>query len=83
MDLLVKAIYDEVEELNEKGVRLETIGNTSILPVSCREALAKAKDKTKDNNKITLILALSYSSRWEIAQAVKTIAEESFRVNWM
>ena len=38
MDLLVKAIYDEVEELNEKGVRLETIGNTSILPVSCREA---------------------------------------------
>lgn len=77
MDLLVKAIYDEVEELNEKGVRLETIGNTSILPTSCREALAKAKDKTKDNNKITLILALSYSSRWEIAQAVKTMAEES------
>lgn len=77
MDLLVKAIYDEVEELNEKGVRLETIGNTSILPISCREALAKAKDRTKDNNKITLILALSYSSRWEIAQAVKTMAEES------
>ena len=77
MDLLVKAIYDEVEELNEKGVRLETIGNTSILPISCREALAKAKNRTKDNNKITLILALSYSSRWEIAQAVKTMAEES------
>ena len=77
MDLLVKAIYDEVEELNEKGVRLETIGNTSILPISCREALAKAKDRTKNNNKITLILALSYSSRWEIAQAVKTMAEES------
>lgn len=77
MDLLVKAIYDEVEELNEKGVRLETIGNTSILPISCREALTEAKDRTKDNNKITLILALSYSSRWEIAQAVKTMAEES------
>ena len=77
MDLLVKAIYDEVEELNEKGVRLETIGNTSILPVSCREALTTAKERTKDNDKITLILALSYSSRWEIAQAVKTMAEES------
>lgn len=77
MDLLVKAIYDEVEELNEKGVRLETIGNTSILPVSCREALTKAKERTKDNDKITLILALSYSSRWEIAKAVKTMAEES------
>ena len=77
MDLLVKAIYDEVEELNEKGVRLETIGNTSILPVSCREALTKAKERTKNNDKITLILALSYSSRWEIAQAVKTMAKES------
>ncbi|MEC8460227.1 MAG: isoprenyl transferase [Bacteroidota bacterium] len=77
MDLLVKAIYDEVEELNEKGVRLETIGNTSILPVSCREALTKAKERTKNNDKITLILALSYSSRWEIAQAIKTMAEES------
>ena len=77
MDLLVKAIYDEVEELNEKGVRLETIGNTSILPVSCREALTKAKERTKNNDKIILILALSYSSRWEIAQAVKTMAEES------
>ena len=77
MDLLVKAIYDEVEELNEKGVRLETIGNTSILPVSCREALTKAKERTKNNDKITLILALSYSSRWEIAKAVKTMAEES------
>ena len=77
MDLLVKAIYDEVEELNEKGVRLETIGNTSILPVACREALTKAKERTKNNDKITLILALSYSSRWEIAQAVKTMAEES------
>ena len=77
MDLLVKAIYDEVEELNEKGVRLETIGNTSILPVYCREALTKAKERTKDNDKITLILALSYSSRWEIAKAVKTMAEES------
>ena len=77
MDLLVKAIYDEVEELNEKGVRLETIGNTSILPVSCREALLEAKEKLKTIIKITLILALSYSSRWEIAQAVKTMAEES------
>ena len=47
MDLLVKAIYDEVEELNEKGVRLETIGNTSILPVSCREALTKQKKEQK------------------------------------
>ncbi len=77
MDLLVKAIYDEVEELNEKGVKLETIGNTSILPTSCQDALTQAKERTKNNDRITLILALSYSSRWEIAQAVKTMASES------
>ena len=68
MDLLVKAIFDEVEELNEKGVRLETIGNTSILPVSCREALTKAKERTKNNDKITLILALVFKYGIELCR---------------
>ena len=77
MDLLVKAIYDEVEELNEKGVKLDTIGNTNILPDSCQVALKEAKERTKNNSRITLILALSYSSRWEIAQAIKKMAGEA------
>ncbi len=77
MDLLVKAIYDEVEELNEKGVKLDTIGNTNILPDSCQVALNEAKERTKNNSRITLILALSYSSRWEIAQAIKKMAGEA------
>jgi undecaprenyl diphosphate synthase len=76
MDLLVQSIYNEVEELNQKGVRLKTIGNTDILPESCKTALNKAIESTKDNKRITLILALSYSSRWEIASAVKKMANQ-------
>jgi undecaprenyl diphosphate synthase len=76
MDLLVQSIYNEVEELNQKGVRLKTIGNTDILPESCKKALNKAIESTKDNKRITLILALSYSSRWEIASAVKKMANQ-------
>jgi undecaprenyl diphosphate synthase len=71
MDLLVQSIYNEIDELNSKGVKLETIGDVEILPKSCQNALIDAKEKTKYNNKITLILALSYSSRREIAHAIK------------
>ncbi len=76
MDLLVQSIYNEVDELNDKGVCLKTIGDVDILPSSCQSALAEAIDRTKNNKKITLILALSYSSRWEISLAVQKMANE-------
>ena len=76
MDLLVQSIYNEIDELNSKGVKLETIGDVVILPKSCQNALIDAKEKTKYNNKITLILALSYSSRREIAHAIKKMTQE-------
>ena len=76
MDLLVQSIYNEIDELNSKGVKLETIGDVEILPKSCQNALIDAKEKTKYNNKITLILALSYSSRREIAHAIKKMTQE-------
>ncbi len=76
MNLLVSTIAGEIDELNENDVRLETIGDTQNLPDSCRNALLEAIDKTKNNKRITLVLALSYSSRWEITRAVKQIAEE-------
>ena len=49
MDLLVQSIYNEIDELNNKGVKLETIGDVEILPKSCQNALVDAKKKTKDN----------------------------------
>ncbi len=76
MDLLVQSIYNEIDELNSKGVKLETIGDVEILPKPCQNALIDAKDKTKYNKKITLILALSYSSRREIAHAIKKMTQE-------
>jgi undecaprenyl diphosphate synthase len=76
MNLLVQSIYNEIDELNNKGVKLETIGDVEILPKSCQNALIDAKKKTRDNQKITLILALSYSSRREISHAIQKMTKE-------
>lgn len=74
MDLLVKTIASEIKSLNENEVRLMAIGDTENLPASCRKALQTAMEETKKNTRITLVLALSYSSKWEITKAVKEIA---------
>ena len=81
MDLLVQSIYNEVDELNKKGVRLRTIGDVDILPSSCQTALKDAIERTKNNNRVTLILALSYSSRWEISKAVQKMANQVIKGN--
>jgi undecaprenyl diphosphate synthase len=60
----------------ENNIRLNAIGDLEQLPSSCLRELKEAIDKTKDNTRMTLHLALSYSSKWEITQAVKKIAEE-------
>ena len=74
MDLLVRTIANEVDELNKKGIRLLSIGDTEGLPGSCRDELKKAMELTSHNSETTLVLALNYSSRWEIVNAVKNIA---------
>ena len=74
MDLLVKTIANEVDELNSKGIRLLSIGDTEGLPDSCRDELKKAMKLTSHNSETTLVLALNCSSRWEIVNAVKSIA---------
>jgi undecaprenyl diphosphate synthase len=76
VELLVSTLKQEIKKLNEKGVRLKTIGDTSQLPPNCQENLNWAIDKTKDNTGLTLILALSYSGRWEITTAVQALARQ-------
>jgi len=76
MDLMVRTIASEIEELNAKGIRLMTIGDTEGLPDSCREELKNAIIKTAHNTETSLILALNYSARWEIINATKNIAEK-------
>ncbi|HET9053963.1 MAG TPA: isoprenyl transferase [Cyclobacteriaceae bacterium] len=76
MELLVNTLKQEIKTLMENQVKLITIGDTSNLPEDCQKNLAWAVNTTKNNSGLTLILALSYSGRWEIARAVKAIARE-------
>jgi len=76
MDLLVQTIVKEIDDLQENEVRLQAIGNLGLLPENCRETLNQAIEETKENKRITLILALSYSARWEITKAIKAIGED-------
>ena len=73
MSLLVSSIHKETKTLMENDICLSTIGNTSELPSKAQEKLNEAIKKTKNNSRMTLILALSYSSRWEIINAVKEV----------
>lgn len=77
MGLLERFLKKETPELAAKGIRLETIGRTGDLPPSTREALCRAKELTAANHGTTLILALSYSSRVEILDAVRSLATEA------
>ena len=76
MELLVNTLKQEIKSLMENNVKLITIGDTSHLPADCQQNLAWAINKTRNNTGLTVILALSYSGRWEIVQAVKQIAED-------
>lgn len=76
MELLVNTLKQEIKTLMENQVKLITIGDTSNLPEDCQKNLEWAVATTRNNSGLTLILALSYSGRWEITRAVKAIAEE-------
>jgi undecaprenyl diphosphate synthase len=74
MTLLVHTIKGEIKTLMDNNVRLATIGQTDSLPADCRRELADAIQATQQNTGLTLILALSYSGRWEILQAARQLA---------
>jgi undecaprenyl diphosphate synthase len=76
MQLLVRTISAEQKTLNDNNISLHAIGNLEQLPVNCRKELAEAINNTSKNTGLKLILALSYSSRWDILNAVKQIAAE-------
>ena len=75
MELLVSTIESELPTLMKNGIRLETIGNIEQLPQKCQDQLTKTKAKTAENDRLTLVLALSYSGRWDIIEAVKKVAK--------
>lgn len=75
MTLLVKTINKETKTLTDNNIRLNAIGQLNSLPKSCLKELNEAIEKTKGNTRMTLTLALSYSSKWELTEAVKAIAK--------
>ncbi|MBL7864451.1 MAG: isoprenyl transferase [Cyclobacteriaceae bacterium] len=77
MELLVNTIKKEIGNLMENQVKLTTIGDLSHLPMSCQKNLQEAKDATRLNTGLHVILALNYSGRWEIVRAARKIAEEA------
>jgi undecaprenyl diphosphate synthase len=76
MGLLVQAINDETEKLKEQNVRLSMIGDFDSLPTEVQKKLNWSIHELKDCTGLTLVLALSYSSKWEITEAIKKIAND-------
>jgi undecaprenyl diphosphate synthase len=74
MKLLIKALKDETDRLNENDVKLFAIGNLETLPDRVLSELKDAMERTKNNKLMTLTLAISYSGRWDILNATKNIS---------
>jgi undecaprenyl diphosphate synthase len=76
MELLVETIHNEVPTLNKNNIKLHVIGDVDMLPDAAKKELQEALTETSVNTGLNLVMALSYSSRWEIVHAVKNIAAD-------
>ena len=76
MSLLVSSIHDETKTLIKNNIRLKVIGNILQLPKKCQKKLDECMLLTKDNTGMTLTLALSYSGKWELLNAIKNIIKD-------
>ena len=79
MELLIKAVHNETKTLMDNNVRLQAIGDLQRIPERSRKVLMECIKKTSGNTGTTLVLALSYSSRWEIAEAMKQMCREGLK----
>ncbi len=77
MALLVETIKGEIRDLNKNGVRLTAIGDLEALPAASYRTLMQGIEATKNNTRITLVLALNYSAKWEILRATRLLAEQA------
>ena len=77
MRLLLNALKDETDRLHTNNVRIQAIGDLAALPAEVQNQLLDDIRKTRNNTGLTLVLALSYSGRWEITRAVKRIVQEA------
>lgn len=76
MKLLVNSLKKEADRLHKNNIKLTSIGQINRLPKSCQNQLQEVIELTKDNDRLELCLALSYSGRWDITEAVKKVAQD-------
>jgi undecaprenyl diphosphate synthase len=76
MKLLIQSLRDETDRLHKNDVRLISTGDLDSLPDKVHQELLDSMEKTKNNKLLTLNLALSYSGRWDILNAVKKIIKD-------
>lgn len=76
MKLLVQSLRDEADRLKENNIKLVTIGQIDRLPQKCQSQLHEVMEMTVENTRMQLCLALSYSGRWDITEAVKKITKD-------
>ncbi len=76
MKLLIRSLQKELVTLQENNIKLNAIGNLEMMPKSAQKELLEVMEKTKNNSRMTLTLALSYGSREEIVSAVKKISDK-------
>jgi undecaprenyl diphosphate synthase len=76
MELLISTIRKETETLIKNNIRLKAIGDLESLPQKCQRELSEAMDITNGNSGLNLILALSYSGRWDIVQGIKRLLKD-------
>jgi undecaprenyl diphosphate synthase len=77
MELLVDTMRKELPTLMENGIKLSFIGNQSDLPVKCQKQIEVTMEETKHNTRMNLVLALSYSAKWDLVQAIKNISNDA------
>jgi len=77
MRLLLKSLKERLDELNKNDIKLTCIGNIESLPDVVQKQLFEDIERTKNNKRMTLNLALSYSGRWELLEAVKLISRKA------
>ena len=76
MRILVNSLRKEADNLNENDIKLDMIGQVERFPSVCQRELREVMDLTRDNERLHLCLALSYSGRWDITEAVKKLARQ-------
>ncbi len=76
MILLINTVKSELKTLNDNSIRLNAIGDLKKLPSRTYDTLMQGIEDTKNNDRMTLTLALNYSARWEMTDAVRRIARD-------